>query len=82
MALSMSCLLNVVVYLTPTGGEKILHQEDSTCEIDGEWKRINTLEHFLVRSLMMLDLLLTSDYFRLLEYLCFQPLVVSSMFVL
>ncbi len=37
-----------LVYLTPTGGEKILHQEDSTCEIEGEWKRINTLEHFLV----------------------------------
>lgn len=36
------------VYQTSTGGEKILHQEDSTCEIEGEWKRINTLGHFLV----------------------------------
>eukprot|EP00794_Sanderia_malayensis_P007554 gene7554-8391_t len=38
----------VLVYLTPTGGEKILRQEDNTCEVEGEWKRINTLEHFLI----------------------------------
>ncbi|XP_065059283.1 plexin-A4-like isoform X3 [Rhopilema esculentum] len=38
----------VLAYQTPAGGEKILHQEDSTCEIDGEWKRINTLDHFLI----------------------------------
>lgn len=52
----------MLAYQTPTGGEKILHQEDSTCEIEGEWKRINTLEHFLIPDGCQLKLVSFSAY--------------------
>lgn len=47
---SMSCVLMAVEWRSGLAGHLILSDEDVTSVVQGTWKRLNTLQHYKVRT--------------------------------
>ena len=59
---TVTLLYNVFIVLNESGGtERALHDEDSSNEKDGIWKRLNTLQHYSVEDGAMVKLSVSAE---------------------